>query len=60
MTREEMTKELIDHILVTRVDDIHYGDTAFIESVFRGNPAWEPFNLLSDEELKSAYNDLEN
>lgn len=57
-SREEMTNALVDYYIKSIIHDHdHDFDHSFLDDVLRGD-GWVPFNQLTDEQLKTEYDEV--
>lgn len=56
-SREEMTEALVDYYIESIIHDLAMNVHSFLDAVLRDG-GWVPFNQLTDEQLKTEYDEV--
>jgi hypothetical protein len=57
MNRQEMIDALVERDIESIMQSLVIGDTSFLDAVLRGD-GWIPYNQLTDEQLKTTYDEV--
>lgn len=57
MNRQEMTDALVKRDIESITHSLEHNDIEFLDAVLRGD-GWVPFNQLTDEQLKTEYDEV--
>ena len=57
MNRHEMTNALVERDIESIIHSLGLDDISFLDAVLRGD-GWIPYNQLTDEQLKTTYDEV--